>query len=242
MVSIMELKRHTLSVSEKLKSLYFLIACYVLFSICIFIYNIFLSKQSDVKHENIHEVIFSAANLQPIKSEHNKIIAPPPPPQKEQMSDIPNIVDKDTLVQTDTLIKKDDLLIGNSETTESTQQGQSTDGTISDGVGSEEGERFFAEKMPIFPGGNLGLIRFIAVNVKYPKIANERNIEGIVYIKFCVTSNGDVDKVSVASGVDPLLDREALRVIRNLPKWVPGEQEGKRVSVWFIVPINFRLK
>ena len=98
------------------------------------------------------------------------------------------------------------------------------------------------EKMPEFPGGNTELIKYIATNIKYPKSYQECAIEGKVYIRFCVTDSGIVEKVSVIRGVDPLLDKEAVRVVKTLPKWIPGEQNGKKVSVWYTVPVLFKLE
>ena len=98
------------------------------------------------------------------------------------------------------------------------------------------------EKMPQFPGGDLELRKYIAKNVKYPNIARENDIQGKVYVRFVVTRTGTVDKVQIARGVDPLLDKEAIRVVESLPKWAPGEQGGKKVSVWYTVPINFQLQ
>jgi len=99
----------------------------------------------------------------------------------------------------------------------------------------------FASTMPIFPGGEIGLRKYIFNNVKYPIAAREGGIEGKVYIRFCVTKTGNVEKVSIARGVDPLLDNEAIRVVRKLPKWKPGENGGRKVSVWYTVPIAFKI-
>lgn len=98
------------------------------------------------------------------------------------------------------------------------------------------------EKMPEFPGGDIALRKFIGKNVKYPNIARENNIQGKVYVRFVVTDKGLVEKVQLARGIDPLLDKEAIRVVKTLPKWTPGKQGGKNVSVWYTVPINFKLQ
>jgi len=98
------------------------------------------------------------------------------------------------------------------------------------------------EKMPEFPGGDLELRKYIAQNVKYPNIARENDIQGKVYVRFVVTEKGTVENVQIARGVDPLLDKEAIRVVESLPKWSPGEQGGKKVKVWYTVPINFQLQ
>jgi TonB family protein len=97
------------------------------------------------------------------------------------------------------------------------------------------------EEMPIFPGGDSTLIKFIAGNIQYPKNAKEKNIQGRVILRFCVTSEGKIAKVGVLKGVDQELDFEAIRVIKTLPEWQPGMQGGKPVNVWYAVPITFKL-
>ena len=98
------------------------------------------------------------------------------------------------------------------------------------------------EEMPMFPGGDAALLAYIAENTQYPEVAKENNIQGRVIIRFCVTSKGGVDKVSVLKGVDPELDKEAIRVVSSLPTFKPGKQGGKPVPVWYMVPITFTLK
>jgi protein TonB len=98
------------------------------------------------------------------------------------------------------------------------------------------------EEMPMFPGGEPALLAFIAEHTQYPEVAKENNIQGKVIVRFCVTPKGGVDKVSILKGVDPELDKEAIRVVNTLPTFKPGKQGGKPVPVWFMVPINFTLK
>src|SRR3989339_210444 len=106
----------------------------------------------------------------------------------------------------------------------------------------EEAQVFFiVENMPEFPGGDLELRKYIAQNIQYPEIAKENGIQGRVFVQFVVNQKGEIEKVTVARGVDPSLDKEAIRVIQNLPKWKPGSQRGKPVKVSFTVPINFQL-
>lgn len=97
------------------------------------------------------------------------------------------------------------------------------------------------EEMPVPPGGVSGLLKYIADNLKYPQIAQENNIAGKVIVRFCVTSKGGVDMVSVIKGVDPALDAEAIRVVKTIPAFKPGKQGGKPVPVWFTVPIIFQI-
>ena len=98
------------------------------------------------------------------------------------------------------------------------------------------------EEMPMFPGGDSELLKFIAEHTNYPEIAKENNIQGRVIIRFCVTSKGGVSQVSILKGVDPELDAEEIRVVNTLPVFKPGKQGGKPVPVWYMVPITFTLK
>ena len=107
----------------------------------------------------------------------------------------------------------------------------------------EDDEEFFmvVENMPEFPGGDLGLMKFIQKNVRYPAIAKEYNITGKVYVSFIVDKQGSVTNVKIVRGVDKNLDAEAVRVVSSLPKYKPGKQRGKAVRVMFTIPINFTL-
>lgn len=99
------------------------------------------------------------------------------------------------------------------------------------------------EQMPSYPGGDIELLNFIAANTQYPEEAKVANIQGRVIVRFIVTKDGRTADASVIKGVDPLLDEEALRVVNNLgDNWIPGQQGGVPVDVWFSVPISFTLK
>jgi TonB family protein len=98
------------------------------------------------------------------------------------------------------------------------------------------------EVMPQFPGGDIALLKYIGENTRYPERAKEYNIQGKVIIRFCVTEKGSVSRISVLKGVDPELDKEAIRVVNSLPIFNPGRQGGKPVPVWYMVPITFTLK
>ena len=98
------------------------------------------------------------------------------------------------------------------------------------------------EEMPMFPGGDPALLKYIADHIQYPEIAKENNIQGKVIVRFCVTPKGGVSQVSILKGVDPELDKEAIRVVNTLPPFKPGKQGGKPVPVWYMVPISYTLK
>jgi protein TonB len=98
------------------------------------------------------------------------------------------------------------------------------------------------EEMPSFPGGSSELLKYLSEHTQYPEIAQENNIQGKVIVRFCVTSKGGIDQVSVYKGVDPELDRKAIRVVKALPPFKPGKQGGRPVPVWYTVPIIFQIK
>ena len=97
------------------------------------------------------------------------------------------------------------------------------------------------EEMPSFPGGTEALFKYIYDNIQYPQVALDNEIEGNVYVKFCVTYEGKVEQISVIRGVHPSLDSEAVRLIGTLPTWQPGRQSGKPVNVWYQFRIQFQL-
>ncbi len=113
---------------------------------------------------------------------------------------------------------------------------------VSKTLDSDEQVFFIVEEMPEFPGGEMALREYIANAVKYPETAQKNGIQGKVYVTFVVGKDGFVKNTSIARGVDPSLDSEALRVIKNLPKWQPGMQKGVPVNVSYTVPINFKLQ
>ncbi len=98
------------------------------------------------------------------------------------------------------------------------------------------------QDMPEFPGGLKALYKFIYKYIKYPAVAAESGIQGKVFLKFVVTKSGKVDRIQVLRGVDPTLNKEAIRVVRMLPRFTPGKQRGKSVNVWYQLPVTFRLQ
>lgn len=99
-----------------------------------------------------------------------------------------------------------------------------------------------AEKMPIFPGGDKALLKFLSENIKYPQIAADNGVQGKVYLKFIVKENGNIGEVQVLRSPDKLLEKEAIRVVKMLPKFSPGMQRNTPVKVWYQVPVTFRLQ
>ncbi len=98
------------------------------------------------------------------------------------------------------------------------------------------------EQMPEYTGGVEALLKYLAENVRYPKEAEEKGLQGRVIATFVVEKDGSISRAEIVKSVDPLLDEEALRVINAMPNWVPGRQNGEAVAVKYAVPISFRLQ
>ena len=98
------------------------------------------------------------------------------------------------------------------------------------------------EQMPTFPGGDAALMKYLSTHIQYPTVAAENNIQGRVIVQFVVTKTGDVGEVKVVRSVDRDLDKEAVRVCKTLPKFVPGRMNGQAVNVWYTLPVNFKLQ
>ena len=114
---------------------------------------------------------------------------------------------------------------------------------VEDKTEVEENKVFTAvEQMPQFPGGEAELMKYISKNLKYPPVAMENNIQGRVTIQFVVTKTGKIGEVKVARGKDPDLDKEAVRVVKSLPDFIPGKMNGQAVNVWYTLPITFKLQ
>ena len=98
------------------------------------------------------------------------------------------------------------------------------------------------EEMPQFPGGQAALLEYLSKNIKYPVVAEENGVQGRVIVTFVVERDGSITDVKVVKSVDPSLDKEAARVVKSMPKWQPGKQNGSAVRVKYTVPVTFRLQ
>lgn len=157
----------------------------------------------------------------------------PPPPAAVAKADIIKIVDDDADIEEDIMVSTED-------------QVEWVDLDDYDYVEVEpepEEEEVFmvVEDAPEFPGGINALLEYLKKNIKYPAICRDNNIQGRVIVSFVVNKDGKIVDPEVVKGVNPSLDKEALRVISTMPNWKPGYQRGKPVRVKYSVPVNFRL-
>ena len=216
----MQVKKNPKVDLEKKRSLYLQIGFIIAL---LLVYAAFEYKNYDKSSYNLGDLNLDdlEEEIIPITKQEQKPPPPPPPP--------PEIIE----IVEDEVEIEEELEIEDTESDE--------DEIIE--IEEEDDDEFFmvVENMPEFPGGDLGLMKYIQKNVKYPPIAKEYNITGKVYVQFIVDKSGTVTNVKVVRGVDKNLDAEALRVVKSLPKYKPGKQRGKPVRVMFTIPINFTL-
>ena len=161
-------------------------------------------------------------------------VKPPPPPPPPKVTEVLNIVEDDVEIE-------DELIIEDAEADQNMEI-EIVEFEEEEEVAEEE-VFFIVEDMPSFQGkGQEGFRTWIGKNLRYPEIAAENGISGKVYVQFAVNSTGKVVDAVVVRGVDPALDKEATRVVMSSPKWAPGKQRGKSVTVQFTFPINFVLQ
>ena len=159
---------------------------------------------------------------------------PPPPPPAVQEVEVLNVVEDNVETESIEVNTEDDKA-----------EEVVISAPVEAPVEEEEEEVVFVivESMPEFPGGQQALFKYLSENVKYPVIAQENGIQGRVICQFVVNKDGSIVDVEVVrSGGDPSLDKEAVRVIKSMPKWKPGKQRGKPVRVKYTVPVNFKLQ
>jgi len=203
------------------------------------------------KKERMVEVT-SMADLkieQDIPKEENLIAVPPPPPLKSSIKFTPPVIKPDEVVVVENEVKtqdelnEDDKLISVADVIGTDEINGVDIATLDENqaITQEDENQVYGivEQMPEFPGGDMALTRWIANNTRYPKAAADKGIKGKVYVNFVVDKDGGISNVHIVKSVDPALDKEALRVINNLPRWSPGLQGGKPVRVSYTVPINF---
>ena len=158
----------------------------------------------------------------------------PPPPEAPKVEEVLQIAENDADVQETTIQSSED-------------DNQAVEikyvAPVVEEEEPEEAEIFMVvEEMPEFPGGMAECLKFLGKNIKYPTISQENGVQGKVIVQFVVNKDGSIVDPVVVRSVDPYLDKEALRVIKTMPKWKPGKQRGKAVRVKYTVPVTFKLQ
>ena len=161
---------------------------------------------------------------------------PPPPPPEPELPEILDVVEEKVENKIDLSSLEDDQSKAQIQTYTPPPPPQPVEEEATDEI------FVVVEKQPEFPGGTTALMKFLGDNIKYPVIAQENGIQGRVITNFVVERDGSISDVQVVRGQDPSLDKEAVRVIKTMPRWTPGQQRGKPVRVRFTLPVVFRLQ
>ncbi len=225
----METKKNPKVDLERKRSLFFQIGLFITLALILFVFELKIVPGNDE--------LFVAENTGPIEEEiipitkQEEIKTPPPPPPP--VTDVIEIVENNQEIQ-------NEVKIESTEADANTQISAPVEVQQEEEI--EEVINFYViEEKPEFPGGEAAMFQWIAKNIKYPEIAKENGVQGKVFVQFVIGKDGKVTDVQVVRGVDPSLDKEAVRVIQSMPTWKPGKQRGKAVKVSFQIPINFKL-
>ncbi|MBO4577608.1 MAG: energy transducer TonB [Paludibacteraceae bacterium] len=226
----MQLKKSPKVSLEDKKLTYVLIGLAFVLSIC---YVALEWTEKEVTKYEVADLDMSFEEEVEIQQTSQDVTPPPPPPQVQEV-EVLNVVEDNKEVEDVNIQTEDDkeveVVIA---------------APVETPVEEEEEEVIFmvVETMPEFPGGQQALFKYLSENVKYPVIAQENGIQGRVICQFVVNKDGSIVDVEVVrSGGDASLDKEAVRVIKSMPKWKPGKQRGKAVRVKYTVPVSFRLQ
>ena len=179
----------------------------------------------------IQEVMFEEEII-PITEQEQPQQAPPPP-QAPPAEEVLEIIENDSKVEESTIQASDD--------TNAAVEVKYTPVEVEEEEVDEQEIFTIVEEMPEYPGGIAAALKWIANELKYPAIAQENGVQGRVTVRFTINADGSVVDPSILRGVDPHLDKEALRVIGKMPKWKPGKQRGKAVRVSYNLPVRFKL-
>ena len=226
----MQLKKSQKASLEDKKVVYVLMGFVFVLSLC---YVALEWTEKEVTKYEVADMEFTFEEEVEIQQTTQETTPPPPPPPVQEV-EVLNVVEDDVETESIEINTEDDkdveVVIA---------------APVEAPVEEEEEEVVFVvvETMPEFPGGQQALFKYLSENVKYPVIAQENGIQGRVICQFVVNKDGPIVDVEVVrSGGDASLDKEAVRVIKSMPKWKPGKQRGKAVRVKYTVPVNFRLQ
>ena len=229
----MELKKSKKADLEKRKGMFLEIGLVVALSVILVAFEWTKGEGKDDNSETVQEIQFEDEMMQITRREEPK---PEPKPEQPKVAEVLDIVDDDVEIE-------DDFDFDMEATDDTEYDFTSMMGDDEEEIDEEE-VFYIVEDMPIFNGGDPAteFRKYIAQNLRYPEIAAENGISGRVIIQFAVNRVGQVVNANVVRSVDPALDKEAKRVVMSSPKWTPGRQRGRSVTVMFTFPINFVLQ
>lgn len=220
----------------------------------------FIAERQIADAAEQEEVIVEMNNEEPEEPEQQKLEQPKPEVLPEEVLNTVKVtelrivedekVKKEDEIKTQDELKETETAFGQKDNDKGTEDRNVTR-TLKEEVVvekktpvEEKKEEIFksVEQMPTFPGGDQALMKYLSSHINYPAMAQENGVQGRVVVQFVVTKTGKVGEVKVVRSVDKDLDREAVRVCKSLPNFVPGRQNGQPVNVWYTLPVTFKLQ
>ncbi|MBQ3961578.1 MAG: energy transducer TonB [Muribaculaceae bacterium] len=220
----------------------------------------FIAERQIADAAEQEEVIVEMNNEEPEEPEQQKLEQPKPEVLPEEVLNTVKVtelrivedekVKKEDEIKTQDELKETETAFGQKDNDKGTEDRNVTR-TLKEEVVvekktpvEEKKEEIFksVEQMPTFPGGDAALMKYLSSHINYPAMAQENGVQGRVVVQFVVTKTGKVGEVKVVRSVDKDLDREAVRVCKSLPNFVPGRQNGQPVNVWYTLPVTFKLQ
>jgi protein TonB len=231
------------------KRVTFILGGMILFTLAVFGVKLILDhKGSDAAMDNVKLDVTQLDLTPPVDPKDPPPPPPPPPPPVVETIKFTPPVIKDDAVEDEPPPPQEKVAETNVGTT--TQEGTGEDVSVPSDAGTgpveEKAPEVFTvvEQMPDFPGGPAEMMKYIQKNIHYPEIEKEANISGKCFVKFVVEMDGSISNVEILKGVPggPGCDKEAVRVVKSMPKWSAGKQNGRAVRVYYNLPIVFRLQ
>ena len=217
----MELKKNPKYDLTRYSGLFLEVGLVVAISAVLFALNYSVNKKAPAAFSKLGTVITNEEIIPITRMQATT----PPPPEVTKVADVINIVEDD--------VEIDDIEIDDVEA----DQPEVTIVKMREEEEVDDEIYIIVEEIPEFPGGEDALLKYLTKHTKYPKTAKKNNVSGTVYIQFVINEKGEIGDIDILRSIDPALDKEAIRVVRNMPNWIPGKIRGKPVKslqpLWF---------
>lgn len=228
----MEVKKSPKADLEGKKSTWLLVG-YVLILAVMFVAFEWTNRDKDMDDlVELSATVFFEEEIIPITLQEKPVA--PAPAESKPIAEMLEIVEDDAEIE--------ETIIASTDDTGPVVEIKNIDNVVVAPIEREDEVFMVAEHMPEFPGGMGELIKYLQKTIKYPSISQDNGVQGRVVVQFIVNTDGSIVDPVVVKSVDPYLDKEAIRVVKAMPKWKPGQQRGKAVRVKFTLPVQFRLQ
>lgn len=230
----MEVKKSSEADLEQYRSTWLLLGCVVALSVLFVAFEWTGRTEDPDLQALLPELVFEEELEVPV-IEQPEVVPPPPPVVPSVTPEVMTVVENDVPVE--------DTPVEIQEQVDVASVNESAPMEAEENLSAEKENFVLVDELPEFPdGGQAGLMRYLTQHIRYPLYAQHRNLQGNVLCQFMVNEDGSISDVRVLQGVHPVLDNEAVRVLRFMPRWKPGRLRGKPVRVCYSLPVVFRLQ